>query len=287
MLKYSFFATLILILISKTNLLGQLPNSGFESWTNGIPDGWWANNLPGLISPIFQSSEAHSGNYSVRGEVLDFMGSNAGPVFSVSTNGFGAPISQRYKTHSGWYKFMPVEGDIIVVKVNLMKDETPVAWADLEISEATTAYKKYSIDFIYLTDDQPNKVALTYAIGNKSSSDFHKGSYFLIDDVSLEGSATAVNNSNNILQGLFSLGQNYPNPFNPTTKIKFTIPEKNNVRLNVYNLLGQKVKELQNQIMEAGNYEVSFNAEGLTSGVYIYKIQSGKFSDTKKMFLIK
>ena len=85
----------------------------------------------------------------------------------------------------------------------------------------------------------------------------------------------------------FELSQNYPNPFNPTTTIKFAIPQSSEVTLNVYNLLGQKVATLINAQMNAGSYEYHFDASKLGSGVYFYSIKAGKYSDTKKMILMK
>lgn len=86
----------------------------------------------------------------------------------------------------------------------------------------------------------------------------------------------------------FRLDQNYPNPFNPGTVINFSIPEENTlVSLKVYNLLGQEIGTLINQIIPAGNHSVNFNASGLTNGVYFYKINAGRFVETKQMILLK
>ncbi len=85
----------------------------------------------------------------------------------------------------------------------------------------------------------------------------------------------------------FELYQNYPNPFNPTTTIKFSLPEKTNTKISVYNLLGQKVKELLNEIRDAGIHTINFDGNGLPSGIYFYKIEAGKYTDTKKMILMK
>ena len=85
----------------------------------------------------------------------------------------------------------------------------------------------------------------------------------------------------------YSLEQNYPNPFNPVTTIRFTIPEAGNVKLKVYDLLGQEVKILVNEYKEAGAYTINFDASNLNSGVYIYKIEAGSFTQTLKMTLIK
>lgn len=85
----------------------------------------------------------------------------------------------------------------------------------------------------------------------------------------------------------YSLGQNYPNPFNPSTKIKFTLPQAGNVKLTVYDILGREIRTLVNEVRDAGVHEVSFNASSLSSGVYFYRIEAGKYTATKKMLLIK
>jgi|GEM_PF-1082681 len=90
----------------------------------------------------------------------------------------------------------------------------------------------------------------------------------------------------------FSLSQNYPNPFNPSTTIKYSIPrdvrgEKQEVRLMVYDILGREVETLVNKQQQAGNYEVNFNANNLSSGIYFYKLQSGSYTKSMKMLLIK
>lgn len=85
----------------------------------------------------------------------------------------------------------------------------------------------------------------------------------------------------------YSLDQNYPNPFNPTTRIGFAMPEAANVRVEIFNLLGQKVETLLDSRMEAGHHFVDWNASRLSSGVYFYILQAGDFSDMKKMLLLK
>jgi len=85
----------------------------------------------------------------------------------------------------------------------------------------------------------------------------------------------------------FELYQNYPNPFNPSTKIKFGLPENTRVKLEIYNTLGERVEVLRNEEMEAGYHEIDFNASRLSSGVYFYSIQTGSFSEVKKMMLLK
>jgi hypothetical protein len=85
----------------------------------------------------------------------------------------------------------------------------------------------------------------------------------------------------------FTLNQNYPNPFNPSTKISFTLPQSTSVKLSVFNLLGEKVVELVNEVKSAGFYEVDFSGSNLTSGMYLYRLEAGEFVSTRKMTLIK
>ena len=85
----------------------------------------------------------------------------------------------------------------------------------------------------------------------------------------------------------FALDQNYPNPFNPTTQIRFSIPKSNIVTLKIYSLLGQEVKTLINEDMQAGSYEINFSGAELASGLYFYTLTSGEFVSTKKMMLLK
>jgi hypothetical protein len=85
----------------------------------------------------------------------------------------------------------------------------------------------------------------------------------------------------------FELCQNYPNPFNPVTTINYSIPGKGYTRITVYDILGRKVKILVEAELEPGTYSVDFNAAGLSSGIYLYKIESNNYSMSKKMILLK
>jgi choice-of-anchor A domain-containing protein/uncharacterized repeat protein (TIGR01451 family) len=102
----------------------------------------------------------------------------------------------------------------------------------------------------------------------------------------LINSPTNVNSSVE-LPNRFSLEQNYPNPFNPSTTIEFSIANTEQVTLSLYNVLGELVETLINENLEAGNYKVNFTGSNLTSGMYIYHLQAGKFSSSKKMMLMK
>jgi hypothetical protein len=85
----------------------------------------------------------------------------------------------------------------------------------------------------------------------------------------------------------YFLSQNYPNPFNPVTVIKYSIPEQNFVTLKVFDTQGNEITTLVNEVKPAGSYEIKYDAANLSSGIYFYKIQSGNYSQMKKMMLLK
>jgi hypothetical protein len=85
----------------------------------------------------------------------------------------------------------------------------------------------------------------------------------------------------------FELSQNYPNPFNPSTRIQYQVSSNAQVLLQVYDALGNQVATLVNEWKEAGNHSVNFDASGLSSGIYYYKLTAGNFTSTKKMTLLR
>jgi phosphatidylserine/phosphatidylglycerophosphate/cardiolipin synthase-like enzyme len=101
------------------------------------------------------------------------------------------------------------------------------------------------------------------------------------------GGTLDINRIGNEVPALYSLEQNYPNPFNPKTNIKYSIPENSFVTLKIYDLLGREIKTLVNQNQISGKYSITFDMSGFASGLYLYKMQAGNFSDTRKMILVK
>lgn len=121
------------------------------------------------------------------------------------------------------------------------------------------------------------------------------GNTYLLDDITIGDSTgfTGVEDLAGITPDNFELSQNYPNPFNPTTTIRYAIPSESKVTITVFNLLGQEIASLVNDVKSSGYHEVVFNAANLSSGVYLYKINaisttgSKEFSSTKKLILLK
>ncbi|HDZ58770.1 MAG TPA: T9SS type A sorting domain-containing protein, partial [Ignavibacteriales bacterium] len=101
-----------------------------------------------------------------------------------------------------------------------------------------------------------------------------------------EGIISSIPEENTIAKS-FYLGQNYPNPFNPATRIVYSLSKRSPVSIKVYDLTGQEVTILVDEVKDAGVYQVNFDAGNLSSGVYFYKMVAGEFMSVKKMSIIK
>jgi hypothetical protein len=148
-------------------------------------------------------------------------------------------------------------------------------------SDSGYVFRKYNIGSLV-----PNGSNIYVGFREWVADASHDGATFSLDLVKSTAQIVEIKNISEAPAD-YSLSQNYPNPFNPSTAINYSIAKKGFVSLIVYDLLGREVSILERGIKNAGNYFVIFNANKLPGGVYFYKLQSGKFSGTKKLILIK
>ncbi len=148
--------------------------------------------------------------------------------------------------------------------------------------------------YLYGQGVEPFDTTKIYAVGIYNGFDTttwkEKNLFVLIDPITGQvlGSFTKVEKDETAgIPMNFALYQNYPNPFNPATTITYDLPVRSNVKLVVYNILGQEVAVLVNGEQEAGRYNVRFDASGLPSGVYFYKLEAGRYTEVRKMILVK
>jgi hypothetical protein len=118
--------------------------------------------------------------------------------------------------------------------------------------------------------------------GGESTDQMYVDDYTVVDLL-----VTAVEDDEVLGPLTFGLEQNYPNPFNPSTKIKYHVSETGSVKLSIYSVLGEEVAVLVDGLVQAGSYEVTFDASNLPSGAYIYTLQTGNTVQAKKMLLMK
>ena len=202
------------------------------------------------------------------------------------------PVFQYNERHNGVY------GDnSLTVPVELVSFTGSVNGNTVLLNWSTATETNNRGFDIERSSDQNNFVNIGFVKGNGTTTqksvysfndntiDFGKY-YYRLKQIDFNGSFTYSPVVNVDFSNLsYKLSQNYPNPFNPTTSISYSIPEKSFVKLEIFNTLGQKVKTLVNGEKESGNYSINFSAENIPSGMYLYKLSTGKFSETKKMLL--
>ena len=233
------------------------------------PDNWLTQNIPGFMITITKSSDAHSGSSAARGDVASMQGANISPILTSGVSGQGFPFTNRPKSVSCWYKCTGNNGDVFAVAAWLKKGNDLIGFAG-NFFNSTGSYTKATVDFNYSTNDIPDNCIIQVMLLDKShESGVNPGSFYIVDDFTLEGTSTDVT-TDNAVPTSFNLKQNYPNPFNPSTDIEYSVPFKSRVNISVYNLIGQKVADILNEEREAGTYKAHFNAGSLTSGVYFY-----------------
>ena len=275
-----------LTILFSTIVLCQIPNSGFENWTNGAPDNWQGNSTA-QFPTISQSTDAHSGSYSVKGTVVSFSGFSFAPALVATF-----PYTQRPSSLSGYYKFNSVGSDTLLIIFASYKNNSGIGGGVFETYVSANSYTQFNIPITYISSDTPDSVGIEISI--KPIMSPHSGSTFNIDDLSFTSGATAVNENSLQAPQAFELKQNYPNPFNPTTTIEYQIPKQSYVVLKIYDVLGNQKGVLVNNNEPAGNYYVTFDGSKYSGGVYFYKLeatptgrQAGYFTQTKKFILLK
>ncbi|WKZ68335.1 MAG: T9SS type A sorting domain-containing protein [Melioribacteraceae bacterium] len=144
--------------------------------------------------------------------------------------------------------------------------------------------KNYQVD----TKGIGNKtVRLRLQVKDNFKQNYSIGNLLVEDSLMYKKGYNELNYKGELLVKDYDLVQNYPNPFNPTTTIKYQIPKSGHVKLRVYDILGREVTTLVNEYLEDGRYEAVFNANELSSGVYIYRLEVNDFITSKKMMLVK
>ena len=285
MRKLSLIIHLVLVcMLAQSISSAQIPNAGFENWASGAPTDWKTDNVP-TMTPITQSSDAYSGSSALKGQVISVLTVGLPPVVFTTF-----PISSRYGSLKGYYKFSPSGGDSLIVTVSFKKGIDAIAAGAFVAGNSVSSYAQFNAPIYYAVSDVPDSAYIFFTIEN-STGITHTGSTFYIDELSF-GPATGVEESFSVIPATFSLSQNYPNPFNPSTKISYQLPTDGMVRLEVFNILGKTVATLVNEEKPAGKFTVTFDGSAFTSGIYFCRInaisQNGKsFSQTNKMILVK
>lgn len=248
---------------------GGQTESGFNNGVSVVDTGniYWTSNADkiyhgGLRGPISSSAEP------IGTGIISFLNINTGII----TSGTGA-----YWTTNGGSNWNPSSGI------------TSIAWG---LSHGSSKFWLITSDKIYVSTDNGMNFNSQYTLNSAgvcismfNNQDGWAGAssghiYRYHED-------SGIKKLDNDIPRTFSLSQNYPNPFNPATTIDFSLPRASNIRLKIYDVLGNEVMNVINEFKPAGNYAVNVNCSNLTSGVYFYTLTAGEYKVTKKMLLIK
>jgi len=172
-------------------------------------------------------------------------------------------------------------GDTLSFYVSARNMDLSVPEVSISSMPANASFDSETKKFWWVVDEE-NPGPMTYTATNKNGS-----SEVVVYFANVDSGTPVSNEEEDFNPKEFTLEQNYPNPFNPSTNIKFNFPQDSEVSLKVYNMLGQEVAVLVNEQMSSGLQTVKFDASNLSSGMYIYRLQAGNISKTKKMMLIK
>jgi hypothetical protein len=142
----------------------------------------------------------------------------------------------------------------------------------------------YATDMAYYANDY-HHITTDYRAESDSGTVYHY--YFAVPTEEIKNLVGVSDPVTDNTPDNYELHQNFPNPFNPLTSIRFDLKERTHVTIKIYNELGQEVATLVDEMVNAGNKGVSWNASGFPSGVYFYKLTAGDFTETKKMVLTK
>jgi photosystem II stability/assembly factor-like uncharacterized protein len=256
--------------ISRSNPVVMLASSGSTVYRSTDAGTTFTNVTSGTPSRTITSIYVHPDSSNVF--YITFSGFGAGKIFKSSNSG------TSWSDVSGNLPDSPTND----VQVYYPGIATSVLLAAMDVGVFMTT--NYGVSWTEMAEGLPNTVAIHL--------DYHTATNKL--RVGTHGRGvwettipTGVINYTNGFPSQYYLLQNYPNPFNPLTTIKYALKENSTVRLSVYDILGREIKQLVNETQKAGTYTIQFNAEGLSSGIYLYKIQTENYSETKRMILTK
>jgi hypothetical protein len=290
----------------------HLSEPTFNGTAPGCDGGGCHNFVDGIVSVTILDSvnievTLSGATDNVAGELVDETGTVVDLMLPTLNNPFilTVPTYGNYVVNAGYKTPGPRKWDsalvTVIIPVELASFSASVKENHVILNWQTATELNNSGFQVERIQENNEWNEIGFVIGNGTTTEIHNYTfedknllagiyYYRIKQIDFNGTYEYFNLGDEIKISSpdnFMLLQNYPNPFNPTTTIKFSLPEKTNLLLTVYNSIGKEVVTLINDEKQAGSHEVEFNATGLTSGIYYYKIVTNDFIQTKKMILLK
>jgi hypothetical protein len=260
------------------------PNGGFEDATPGVKTaynevtGWYffAADPSRATFEIVREGEAKEGSRALRVEITS-LGANAWDAQAINTP-FPVEPGVEYSV-SVWAR---TDKAGLVVNVTAGSPSYD-HWGGVIKVAMTTEWKEITFKFTAPEGATEGRIPVHFS---ESANGPYLPAAVYVDELRVTPSVTGVR-QNNQIPFQFGLGQNYPNPFNPTTTIEFQLPSSSFVVVKVFDVFGKEVATLVEQKITAGTRRVTWNASGMPSGVYFYRIRAGAYSETKKCVIIR
>ncbi|NOX88124.1 MAG: DUF4623 domain-containing protein, partial [Calditrichaeota bacterium] len=268
-------------------------NEGFETTEVGqIPEGWlaFADSVElGDPTPAWRVSDYNP----YEGEHNMYM-----PNYNTKSRCWLVTPAISLKTDKKYLAFYVKDdfntaandfGSKLTVLASTKSQDNPADFEVVESFDENEFYDVWLMKSVDLSEFTGDYVYVAFMVKNFGDPDNPNagGDNWQIDNVMLTDTLTAIAGNNNAIPDRYELSQNYPNPFNPTTKFNLALPKAGKVQITIYNTLGQKVRTLFDGDLPAGVHKFEFDAAGLSSGVYFYRVKADHFSTTKKMVLMK
>ncbi len=244
-----------------TSIIGFKANTTGKTRT-GILSVTVGNEVKEIVVTQGTSSSGSGGSISVSPSIVSFGGAAGSFQLNIATNG-----NWRVRDNTDWLSKKPKTGtgngnSLIVYKANT---------SGVERKGIISVTVGNEVQEIPVTQSALGQVSVASSTSEKENVLMKSNQ----EDVKVE------------IPKSYALNQNYPNPFNPSTVITFSLPKSDNVKLQVFNLLGEKIVTLVNKNLSAGYYNIDFDASKFAAGTYIYSIKTSDFVESKKMILLK
>jgi hypothetical protein len=249
---------LILILIT-SDLISQIPNGSFESWTNAMPDNWNANNFFPNLVPVTATTDAYDGTYALKGEVVSYNGGAVPPnVTPISSSGLGFPINKRYVDLTGWYISDLIGTDVGTVSIVIYHSSGLSIGYGFAYLPAASNYTRFTIPISYTANYPAATAHITFSMADSVGSGFHVGSNIIIDALEFE----QVTNILTVEPAALLI---FPNPAESQINFNAIFKSGQSYEVHLYNSTGELVKSslIESQLNSMPSMDINDIPEGI------------------------
>jgi len=260
----------LLLSLTSTVLIAQIPNASFENWTAGSPDNWQVITAY-LPTTVTQSSSAHAGTYAVQLNSVNVSSYYVGGVIETGTASGGYFLNSGNPVAlDGWYKLNSVSGDeLSVIASTKCPDDTANSGGTFTDTASTSVYKEFSVCLTYVNSCTADSASIAIALTNTGGFT-HSGSVATVDDLSFGSCVNGIAPISNKV----TLEKAYPNPASTTCNIIYSIPSNGTVSIDLYDISGRKIKSLLGDTKQTtGRYKLPVDVSNLSNGIYVYTIK--------------